>query len=237
MQSTSTEVTAAEVTARTAANRKNAERSTGPRTDAGKARSSRNAVRGALTGRVVVLPNDDLDAYQTHVLGYKQQFKPCTDYELGLVQALADTDWRLQRIPHLIMALMTKGREEFAEAFHHLKPAERAVRIELETTLKYEKQLRNLQLQENRLHRRHEKDVAELRSVQRERETRYREDLTIAAKVYVAAQHEGLPFDAQEHGFDFSTHEVEVFLQGQRAAQLDRDLRFGPPQANPDLAA
>ena len=41
--------------------------------------------------------------------------------------------------------------------------------IELQTFLKYEKQLRNLQLQESRLQRRHEKDSAELRNLQRER--------------------------------------------------------------------
>ena len=223
MQSTQTETSA-----RTAANRKNAQKSTGPRTEPGKARSARNAVRGALTGRVVVLPTDDRDAYGTHVRGYDKQFKPLTDYEVGLVQALADTDWRLQRIPHLIMALHTKGREEFAAAFQHLKPAERAVRIELETNLKYEKELRNLHLQESRLHRRHEKDIAELRIVQRERDIQRGKDLSVAAKLYVAAQHDKKVFDAEENGFDFSNHDVEGYLNGQRAAQLDRDLQFPP---------
>ncbi len=212
--------------ARVTANRENARNSTGPRTDAGKVRSSRNAVRGALTGRVVILPTDDLDAYEKHVLGYKQQFDPLTDYEVGLVQALADTDWRLQRIPHLIMALMTKGREEFAEAFQHLKPAERAVRIELETTLKYENQLRNLQLQENRLHRRHEKDIAELRTVQRERDLQRAQDLAIAANFYLAAQHENKPFDPADLGFVFSAEDVKTYLNAKHASQIAHDMLF-----------
>ena len=232
MQSTQTEPSA-----RTAANRKNAEKSTGPRTSEGKSRSCRNAIRGALTGRVVILPSDDLDAYGTHVRGYNKQFKPLTDYEVGLVQALADTDWRLQRIPHLIMALHTKGREEFAEAFPHLKPAERSVRIELETNLKYEKELRNLHLQEGRLHRRHEKDVAELRTVQRERDIQRGKDLSVAAKLHIAAQHDNKVFDAEESGFDFSNHDVECYLDGQRAAQLDRDLRFPPSSSSGTVTA
>ena len=48
-------------------------------------------------------------------------------------------------------------------------PATGAGLIELGTFLKYEKQLKNLQLQESRLQRRYEKEMAELRSLQKER--------------------------------------------------------------------
>lgn len=230
-----------QTSARTLANRQNAQKSTGPKTEEGKARSSMNAVRGALTGRVVLLVEDDVDVYEKHLLAYFRQFRPLTDYEVSLVQALADTDWRLQRIPHLILALYTKGSEEFAETFDHLPEAERIVRIELETSLKYEKQLRNLHLQESRLHRRHEKDVAELRTVQRERDIRRAEQLAIAAKLHVAAQHDGDTFDPAEHGFEFTTFDVECYLKGQRASQVDLELRFAASrnrkQVDPTLAA
>jgi hypothetical protein len=45
------------------ANRANAQKSTGPKTEAGKKRSSLNAVRHGLTGQVVVLPEEDMDAF------------------------------------------------------------------------------------------------------------------------------------------------------------------------------
>ena len=45
------------------ANRLNAQLSTGPRTPEGKKRSSLNALRHGLSGQIVVLPNEDMQAY------------------------------------------------------------------------------------------------------------------------------------------------------------------------------
>ena len=46
------------------ANRRNAQNSTGPRTEAGKQRSSRNAVRHGLTAETVIGPLEDAEDYQ-----------------------------------------------------------------------------------------------------------------------------------------------------------------------------
>ena len=46
------------------ANRRNAQSSTGPRTEAGKERSSRNAVRHGLTAETVIEPLEDAEDYQ-----------------------------------------------------------------------------------------------------------------------------------------------------------------------------
>jgi hypothetical protein len=143
--------------------------STGPRTEAGKAISSLNAVRTGLTGRTVLLPSDDAEAYHRHVSAYESAYRPVGLRETELVQSLADTQWRLQRIPGLEMALYARGRQEFAESYLDQDIALRANLIDLDVHLKYEKQLRNLQLQESRLHRRYEKEMAELRQLQQER--------------------------------------------------------------------
>ena len=45
--------------AQIAANQKNSQLSTGPTSEAGKAKSSLNAVKSGLTGRTVLLPTDD----------------------------------------------------------------------------------------------------------------------------------------------------------------------------------
>jgi hypothetical protein len=155
--------------AKLAANRANAQLSSGPRSAAGKAVSSMNAVKTGLTGRTVLLPSDDAEAYRQHLAAYENEFKPVGLRECELVQSLADTQWRLQRIPGLEMAIYARGRDEFAEQFEDFDPAGRSARIDLETFIQYQKPLRNLQLQEGRLQRQREKDMAELRELQQER--------------------------------------------------------------------
>jgi hypothetical protein len=49
--------------ARILANIQNAKKSTGPRTVAGKQRSRSNAVKHALTAKIVLLPEEDLDDF------------------------------------------------------------------------------------------------------------------------------------------------------------------------------
>lgn len=58
------------------ANRQNAQASTGPKTDAGKERSSLNATRHGFTGQTLVLCNDEKDAYEFHVLAYMEKYVP-----------------------------------------------------------------------------------------------------------------------------------------------------------------
>ncbi len=189
-----------------AANRANARLSTGPRTEEGKARSSTNAVTTALTGRTVLLPSDDPARYQHHVEQYEKEFQPATEREAVLVQSLADTDWRLLRIPVLEMSLYKRGREEGVS--------------ELDTFLKYEKQLRNLQLQEGRLRRHREKDLAELRQLQTDRIAEEKLQLQDAAMLYTAAQRDGKSWDPADDGFEFSLEDVQAYLRGVRAAKL-----------------
>ncbi len=214
--------------ARIAANQANAQHSTGPKTAEGKAIASKNAVTTALTGRTVLLAEDDLELYENHLAAYRYQFEPLTEVECLLVQCIADTDWRISRIPHLILALEAKARLELAADYKHLDPAERGMQLELAGVLKYEKQLRNLQLQESRLHRRREKDVAELRTMQKERDIRRAQELSVAAKLYTAAQHDGEPFDPADHGFDFSIDDVKDYLKGMRANALFQGRPYGP---------
>jgi hypothetical protein len=152
--------------------RASASGSTGPRTPEGKAISSLNALKTGLTGRTVLLPSEDAAAYVSHIDGYRAEYSPVGIRETELVQSLADTSWRLRRIPGLEMAIYALGRCEFHGCFDEHDPSLRDGMIELQTHLKYEKQLRNLHIQESRLTRRFASEAKELRELQRERKER-----------------------------------------------------------------
>jgi hypothetical protein len=88
-------------TDRAAANRANSQHSTGPRIEAGKQRSSLNALRHGLTASTAVLPSEDPAAYEQHCRQFQNEYQPANPTETQLVQELADTSWRLNRIPLL----------------------------------------------------------------------------------------------------------------------------------------
>ena len=91
--------TLSQTSSQTEANRANAQLSTGPKTDTGKARARLNATRHGLTGQVMILSTEELAAYKRHCEIFRKQHKPAGEYEEILVQILADTTWRLLRVP------------------------------------------------------------------------------------------------------------------------------------------
>src|SRR5260370_41052770 len=102
--------------ARTARNRANAAHSTGPKTAAGKKRSSLNAYRHGLTGQTIILPTEDLAAYQAFTRTFFDRYKPVDIIEKQLVQSLADTSWRLNRVAALAHNLMCLGFDEHSNS-------------------------------------------------------------------------------------------------------------------------
>jgi hypothetical protein len=204
------------------ANRRNAQLSTGPTSEAGKARSSLNAVKTGLTGRTVLLSGDDATLYEAHVARFNERFQPVGDDEQNVVQSLADTEWRLLRIPSLEAGIYALGQLEFVELFPHEDQAVRNQLIEAKIFLTYQRQLNNLSIQENRLLRRREKDTAALRQLQENRKRQTKARLDEAARQYIQAVREDRQDDFDDPaklGFEFSLEQIEV-----RAMELDPDL-------------
>jgi hypothetical protein len=192
-----------------AANRANAQLSTGPASPEGKAKVSHNAVKTGLTGRTVLLPSDDVAAYQHHIASTFAQWQPETDREKALVQSIGDTDWRLLRIPTLESGIYALGRIEFAGKFADQPEELRATLLDTFIFQNSRRDLTNLSLQETRLRRQREKDVQELTELQQERRSRREELLQAAAYMYERFKENGDPFDPAEFGFEFSFDEIE----------------------------
>ena len=197
--------------AQIAANQKNAQLSTGPSSESGKAKSSLNAVKSGLTGRTVLLPSEDAARYEAHVSEFKKHYAPVGDEECNLVQSLADTEWRLLRIPALEMGVYAIGRLEFAGLFPEQDGAVRKHLIEAQVFLAYQRQLNNLSIQENRLRRQREKDTAALRELQEKRQKQTEARLDAAVRQYTRFTKENpqTAFDPAQFGFEFSLAEIE----------------------------
>jgi len=80
------------------ANRQNARMSTGPRTLEGKAVSSQNAATHGLLSREAVLPGEDRDAFESLRKGLFTNLAPVGHLEVVLVERIALSAWRLNRL-------------------------------------------------------------------------------------------------------------------------------------------
>ena len=94
------------------ANRLNAQRSTGPRTPAGKARVSWNALKHGLTGRDVVLPNENPDDFESFRAGILTSLDPQGELEGALAEKIVVDLWRLRRVPIFEATLHRRGWKE-----------------------------------------------------------------------------------------------------------------------------
>jgi hypothetical protein len=165
--------------AQIAANQANAQLSSGPKTEAGKTKSSLNAVSTGLTGRTVLLASDDAEAYSEHMANYVARFAPSTPEEEEIVQELAQTKWRLLRVPQLEEGLYALGAVTFASIFEDQPEEIQAGLIRAHSFVTYGKRFDNLYLQESRLTRRYStllKQLCDIR-VQRQAEENERQDI------------------------------------------------------------
>jgi len=89
------------------ANQQNAQHSTGPRTESGKRRSRRNAVRHGLTAETVIDILEDPADYKAFERAIKSDYSPQTAIEGQLVGRLASLLWRLRRAVIIESGLFT----------------------------------------------------------------------------------------------------------------------------------
>jgi hypothetical protein len=191
---------------RTRANRANAKLSTGPRTEPGKQRSSLNALRHGLTAQTAVLPTEDPEAHQRHIQQFLDEYKPATATETQLVHEIANTAWRLNRIPFLEAELLSQS------------PSPQTLIPQLAT----------LGLHGSRLSRQFQKALEQLRDIQEERRRLERRQLTEAAELFIRHQRKGLPWEPADHGFVFSKEQIERHA---RKLMLQNPAFYGFPPA------
>jgi len=176
-------------------NRKNSRHSTGPKTPKRKKKSSLNALRHGLTGQVVVMPTEDLQAYQSHLESFVDEYNPAGATEQHLVQALADASWRLNRAAALESNLLSLAATGDALA----------VAASLESQCKA---LANLSMHSQRLSRQFERTVTQLRALQATRRDKEEDDLHDLLAIQDMYESRGETYDHAADGFVFSEDQI-----------------------------
>ena len=149
----------------------------GPRTKEGKARSSINALRHGLSGRIVVLPSEDMRQYLKFSSEFVDSLYPATPLESELAQTVADGYWRLKRFRTVEEGMLAMGHYEkegdfdaATEEVHSAFTAAKAFRANSQAFV-------NLSIYEQRIQRGIEKSMKQLREVQAERKERRKAEM------------------------------------------------------------
>ena len=187
-------------------NRANSQHSTGPKTPEGKKHSSLNALRHGLTGQIVVMPTEDLTAYQAHLESFTEEYDPKGATESHLVQALADASWRLNRVAALETNLLTLGvtHPTSIDAPQQIQDAMSIVAA-LESQ---SKALANLSMHSQRLSRQFERTVTQLRALQQTRRAQEAYELDNLLDIMDMYEKKGETYDPSEDGFVFSQEQI-----------------------------
>ena len=209
----------------------------GPKTVAGKQRSSLNAMKHALTGQVVVLPEDDMAVYNAHLAKVEEETGAKEHLEKLLAKNIADCHWRIERIRRIENGTFAVGHMQT------LKIDTGHARIndticETQTFLAESKSLANLTLYEQRILRGRKQDEARLKELVEARKAKEAQQLEEAKALAMVAYMKGRDYDPKADGFVFSPKEIRAIIEREDRVNeanhykkygYDRNNRYKPP--------
>ena len=191
------------------ANRENAQHSTGPRTPEGKKRSSLNALRHGLTGQVVVMPYEDLQAYNAFLDRYIKGLDPENEPEKQLAVDMANNVWKLNRCNSIESGIYAMGHHDNADRNNVDDPEVHSALTAATTYLENSKQLESLSRQENRLRSALHKSTKLYQDMQDRRRERESKEMGEAVRIAKTHKMQDLPYDPAEDGFVLSNTQID----------------------------
>ena len=214
------------------ANRRNAAKSTGPKTDAGKARSALNRYRNGITGQIVCKTAEELEAHQKFVSDMLAELCPIGATETSLAICIAENTLRVHKIRAIEDGIYAEGFRAQIDSIDTGHPETDAAIATSKTWLEHAKAIALLSTYEVRIRRGLSQDRDELRALQAERRAAYDEARQCAVELVAHAEskgelyHPGDDFDPPEKngGFVFSRDRVLAFT--------DRQHRFEEAKTN-----
>ena len=198
--------------------------------------SSGLRVMPTATGHSVLLANEEFPLYHLHITRFMTDLRPETQSETELVQRIADTEWRLNRLTRQEMAIYARGHIECAGLFANEEPEIQSLLIEQHIMSANARQLKDLGLQESRLRRFIAEDMSRLTCLQQSRKEQEAQQSanTLSFDAQKASDmlgiHDLLTSDTLLNGFDFSSggeSTVSTHLHSRPALAGHRSTRKG----------
>ena len=106
------------------ANRNNARKSTGPRTEEGKSRASKNALKHGLLARDTVMPGEDPADFDRQLSALEADIQPANSLEFELVRQIADAQWRMRRLTRLETGFLAAAVDDQRRHLEKRRPDE-----------------------------------------------------------------------------------------------------------------
>jgi hypothetical protein len=169
-------------------NRANAERSTGPKTEAGKRISSLNAVKHGLAGQTVVLPGEDLAAFEALRKRFFNETRPVGILEEQCVEMMTNKSWLLSRAAAMQTNLFALGQLKYAHRTEADDPRVHAAITAVHTLTEHINNLDKLSRYEARHHKMYKDSLNQLRELQAERKEVERVALRMSARAAESSQ-------------------------------------------------
>jgi len=177
------------------ASRENSRLSTGPRTQEGKNNSRYSALKHGLAGSLLVLPNEDMEAFNNYRARLFADLRPKGELESTIAQSLIGALWQLDRARSIESNLLFAGASKLTDA----EPANAhfAVDYALNIARTFEEKAKTLDLMSryaNRYHRQVLQLEERLREIQKERRNfetaRRRDEQRNHKEAFAKHQHE-----------------------------------------------
>jgi hypothetical protein len=222
----------------------------GPKTDAGKQRSSLNATRHSLTGQVTVMTDQqrsemvylsrirsssgcacgqDREAFTAFSGRMMKSLAPEGELEIQLALRLVKDIWRLNRLSAVEDNLFALGHSDNGDSIHAEHPQAHAALVAAFTFKKESKQIELLSLYEQRLNPALQKNLAAFRGLQAERKQECAKEMGEAELLLQLSAINGLNYEPAKDGF--------VFSNAQITTAIDRAHRLKQAHAHINYAA
>jgi hypothetical protein len=194
------------------ANRANAQHSTGPKTEAGKKRSSLNAIRHGLTGQVLVLPDEDLAAFNQLSEKTMAELQIMGEHETQIAKSYCMALWNVQKAMAIQESLLTLGIIEDVAGNLNIDDPQAHNAVSYAKTFRQDSEVfARISLYTQRLINQSNALRKQLEEVQAQRFKIARTELKEAVASYKFKQMMGETFNPAEFGFVLSLDQIRQY--------------------------